>query len=166
MQASFHNHAQNVRARYQSEAELLWRTTWRMPVVGLFLDPKRRCKYRKTSRIYENLAQQKFPECHFLRIFPPTITSSILSAMFTGACGPLEKLSLALVPRSHVLRMIVRQAAERVLALHCATREYVTTTVVKSLVLLSDTVEATCFGTVMLLAFILRNVAFIARHHQ
>ena len=67
VQASFHNHAQNVRVRYQSEAELLWRTTWRMPVVGLFLDPKRRWKSRRTSRIYENLAQQKFPECHFLR---------------------------------------------------------------------------------------------------
>ena len=32
---------------------------------------------------------------------------SILSAMFTGACGPPEKLSLALLPRLHVLRMIV-----------------------------------------------------------
>ena len=33
---------------------------------------------------------------------------SILSAMCTGACGPPEKLSLALVARSHFLRMIVR----------------------------------------------------------
>ena len=57
-----------------------------------------------------NIAQQKFPECHFRRIFPPTLTSSTLSAMFTGACGPPEKLSLALVPRSHVLRMIVQLA--------------------------------------------------------
>ena len=32
------------------------------------------------------------------------------SAMFTGACGPPEKLSVALVPRSCVLRMIVKQA--------------------------------------------------------
>ena len=30
--------------------------------------------------------------------------------MFTGACGPLEKLSLALAPRSIVLRMIVKLA--------------------------------------------------------
>ena len=30
---------------------------------------------------------------------------SILSAMFTGACRPPEKLSLALVQRSYVLRM-------------------------------------------------------------
>ena len=35
---------------------------------------------------------------------------SILSAMFTGACGPTEKLSLALAPRSYVLRMIVKLA--------------------------------------------------------
>ena len=33
---------------------------------------------------------------------------SILSAMFTGACGPTEKLGLALVPRSDVLRKIVK----------------------------------------------------------
>ena len=32
---------------------------------------------------------------------------SMLSAMFTGACGPLERLGLALVPCSNVLRMIV-----------------------------------------------------------
>ena len=47
---------------------------------------------------------------HFLCFFLPTFTSSILSAMFTGACGPPEKLSLALVPRSYVLRMIVNLA--------------------------------------------------------
>ena len=40
--------------------------------------------------------------------FPPTFTSSILSAMFTGACGPPEKLSLALVSCLYVLRMIVK----------------------------------------------------------
>ena len=32
----------------------------------------------------------------------------ILSAMFTGVCGPPEKLSLALAPRLYVLRMITR----------------------------------------------------------
>ena len=36
----------------------------------------------------------------------------MLSAMFTGACGPPEKLSLALVPRLNVLRMIVKLACE------------------------------------------------------
>ena len=35
---------------------------------------------------------------------------SILFAMFRGACGPTEKLSLALEPRSNVLRMIVKLA--------------------------------------------------------
>ena len=34
----------------------------------------------------------------------------ILSTMFTGACGPPEKLSLALMPRSYALRMIVKVA--------------------------------------------------------
>ena len=42
---------------------------------------------------------------------------SILSAMFTGACGPPDKLSLALVPRSNVLRMIMKLAwRSRILA--------------------------------------------------
>ena len=35
---------------------------------------------------------------------------STLSAMFTGACGPPMKLSLALVPRSNVLLMVVKLA--------------------------------------------------------
>ena len=37
-------------------------------------------------------------------------TSSMPSAMFTGACGPPEKLSLALVRCSHVLHVIVKLA--------------------------------------------------------
>ena len=37
-------------------------------------------------------------------------TTGILSAMFTGACGTPEKISLALVPHSNVLRMIVKLA--------------------------------------------------------
>ena len=54
-----------------------------------------------------------------LKFFWPSITSldpeavqlpafSILSAMITGVCGPPEKLSLALVPRSIVWHMIVK----------------------------------------------------------
>ena len=43
----------------------------------------------------------------------PTTGISILFAMFAGACGPLEKLSLALVPRSNVLRMIVKLACQQ-----------------------------------------------------
>ena len=39
--------------------------------------------------------------------------------MFTGACDPPEKLSLALVPPSNVLRMIVKLAYSR----NCRTRE-------------------------------------------
>ena len=37
-------------------------------------------------------------------------TFSILSVMFTGACGRPEKISLALVPYSNVLHMIVKLA--------------------------------------------------------
>ena len=35
---------------------------------------------------------------------------SIISAMFAGACGPPKKLSLTLVSRTIVLRMIVKLA--------------------------------------------------------
>ena len=49
-----------------------------------------------------------------LKCFRTSIASldpeTVLSAMFTGACGPPEKLSLALAPRSNVLRMIVKLA--------------------------------------------------------
>ena len=53
-----------------------------------------------------NVAQYRAANVLFSAFFPLTFTSSILSAMFTGACGPPEKLSLALVPRSYVLRMV------------------------------------------------------------
>ena len=85
----------------------------RMAVVGLFLDPKKPWKSRRTSRICENLAY----EIYFLRgFFPPTFTFHhglllpILFAMFTEVGGPPEKPNLALVPRSYVLRMIVKLA--------------------------------------------------------
>ena len=42
-------------------------------------------------------------------------TTGILHAMFIGACGPPEKLSLTLVPYSNALRMIVNLA-------YCVTR--------------------------------------------
>ena len=51
----------------------------------------------------------KFFRTSTVSLDPETVelpTFSTLSAMFTGACGPPEKLSLALVPRSNVLRMI------------------------------------------------------------
>ena len=75
-----------------------------MPVVGLFLDPKRWRKSWRTSRICENLAYEIW--C----IFSPTFTSSILPTMFTGVCGLPEKLSIALVLHSYVLRMIMKLA--------------------------------------------------------
>ena len=46
---------------------------------------------------------------HAISFFPATF-ASILSAMFTGACGPPEKLSLAYMPCSYILRMIVKFA--------------------------------------------------------
>ena len=57
-----------------------------------------------------NIAQYSAANVPFPAFFPPTFTSSMLSTMFTGACGPSEKVSLALAPRSHVLRMIVKFA--------------------------------------------------------
>ena len=55
-----------------------------------------------------NVHRMPFPAVFFF--FLPTFTSFILSAMFTGACGPPEKLSLALVQRSNVLRMTLKLA--------------------------------------------------------
>ena len=50
------------------------------------------------KRGVQNIAQYSAANVPFPAIFfPPTSTSSILSAIFTGACGPPEKLSLALV---------------------------------------------------------------------
>ena len=62
------------------------------------------------SSFYKSL---KFLETSIASLDPESVqlpAFSILSAMFTGACGPPEKLSLALVPRSCVLRMIVSLA--------------------------------------------------------
>ena len=61
--SGFHNHAQNVRARYQSEAELPWRATLLYKHDGRMesadcLGPKRRWKSRGASRIYEDLAYE------------------------------------------------------------------------------------------------------------
>ena len=44
-----------------------------------------------------NIAQYSAANVPFPAFLAPTFRSSILSAMFTGACGPPEKLSLALV---------------------------------------------------------------------
>ena len=49
--------------------------------------------------------------CAVLRSIPYAKFSQILEfAMFTGACGPPEKLSLALMPRLKILSMIVKLA--------------------------------------------------------
>ena len=82
-----------------------------MPVVGLFLDPetmeiqKNFKDLRKFS--VRNIAQSSAANVPFPACFSTDI-SSILSAML--ACGAPEKLSLALMPRSYVLRMIVKLA--------------------------------------------------------
>ena len=60
--------------------------------------------FRKSLKFFGTSIVSLDPETVQLPAF------SILSAMFTGACGPPEKLSLALVPRSDVLRMIVKIA--------------------------------------------------------
>ena len=58
--------------------------------------------FRRSSKFFRTSVASLDPETVQLPAF------YILSAMFTGACGPPEKLSLALVPRSNVLRMIVK----------------------------------------------------------
>ena len=60
--------------------------------------------FRKSLKFFWTSIASLDPETVQLPAF------SILSAMFTGACGPPEKLSLALVQRSYVLRMIVKFA--------------------------------------------------------
>ena len=65
--------------------------------------PKNFKDLRRTG--VRNIAQYSAANVPFPAFFQTTFTSSILSAMFTGACGPPEKLGLALVPRSYVLRM-------------------------------------------------------------
>ena len=60
--------------------------------------------YRKSLKFFGTDIASLYPETVQLPAF------SILSAMFTGACGPPEKLSLALVSRANVLRMIVKLA--------------------------------------------------------
>ena len=44
-------------------------------------------------------------------VFPLTFTSSILFVIFTGTCGPPEELSLALVPRSYVVVLMIVKLA-------------------------------------------------------
>ena len=56
-----------------------------------------RTKYRRVQR-----------SKHAIPCFFSTDTSSILSAMFTGACGPPEKLGFTLMPCSYILYMIVK----------------------------------------------------------
>ena len=54
------------------------------------------------SRCLQNAISSVF--LHFHSLLP------WIHAMFAGVCGPPEKLSLALVPHSYVLRMIVKLA--------------------------------------------------------
>ena len=65
------------------------------------------CAIFRTPRFCKPL---KFFRTSIASLDPETVQLlpfSILSAMFTGARGPPEKLSLALAPRSNVLRMTV-----------------------------------------------------------
>ena len=67
---------------------------------------QRYISYATFSQILESL----FFGTSIASLDPETVEQPafyILSAMFTGACGPSEKQSLVLVPRSNVLRMIV-----------------------------------------------------------
>ena len=75
-----------------------------MPVVGLFLDPE-------VTEVLKNFKDlRKLGIRNMVHFFSPTFTSSILPAMFTGMCGLPEKLSVALMPHSYVLSMIMKLA--------------------------------------------------------
>ena len=56
--------------------------------------PKELQGFAKTWRTKYCAVQHMILECHFLHFSPPTLTSSIQSAMFIGARAPTEKLSL------------------------------------------------------------------------
>ena len=114
-----HSHAQNVRAQHQSEASVnmaegmenagsrtVSGSKEAMAVPKNFKDLRKRFVRNIAQYNAANVPRIPFPAGVFL----PTFTSSILSAMFTGMCDPPEKLSLALMPRSFVLRMIVQLA--------------------------------------------------------
>ena len=101
--SEFHQHAQKVRAR--TKARLSFSGGPHAPVN--MADSMENAGSWTVSGSKEAM---KVPRTTSYVFPPPTFTSSILSAIFTGTCGPPEKLSLALVPRSHVLRMIVKLA--------------------------------------------------------
>ena len=68
---------------------------------------------RFSSHIALNFVRQVFVNPSIASLEPETVQLPafyILSAMFTGACNPPEKLSLALVQPSNVLRMILKLA--------------------------------------------------------
>ena len=62
---------------------------------AIFLTPS----FRKSLKFFGTSIASLDPETVQLPVF------SVLSAMFTGACGPPEKLSLALVQRSYDTKM-------------------------------------------------------------
>ena len=68
-------------------------------------------KWQVCCAVLRFISYAKFFGTSVASLDPETVqlpAFSILSAMFTGACGPPEKISLALAPRSNVLRMIVK----------------------------------------------------------
>ena len=86
------------------------------PLVGLLLDSKRRWNSWRISRICENLVYKikrctTHLTCHFLRFcFFTNIHFFNTIRHVNRSMLPPDKLSLALVSRSYVLRMIVKLA--------------------------------------------------------
>ena len=124
--SEFHNHAQNVRARHQCEglASLAGHTLLTVNMAGSVQEvnvggKKPAVNYTFTALYWAVFIRQVFANpwsssglSSPLRILKQSNYwhSSILSAMFTGACGSPEKPSLALVSRSCVLRTNVKLA--------------------------------------------------------
>ena len=93
-------HAPVNMAEYGSECR--WKNEGNGTFAALY------CAIFRTPSLSKSL---KFFGTHIATLDPETVqlpAFSTLSAMFTGACGPPVKLSLALVPRSYVLRITVK----------------------------------------------------------
>ena len=116
LSSEFHSHTQNVQALHQSEAMLLWWAIcsckhggqygrseyWRERNAGngtfvvLYCAIFHKLNFHKSLKFFGTSIASLDPETVELPAF------SILSAMFTGACDPPEKLSLTLVQRLNV----------------------------------------------------------------
>ena len=116
----FHSHAQNVRARHQSEASFSGRPhasvnmADSMEEVNVGEKKSKVCCAALRYISYAKFSQNLEVLWDFHRLFGSrnSPTTGILHTVrhVYRACGPPEKLSLTLVPRLNILRMLVTLA--------------------------------------------------------